>query len=112
MKEIKAYVHYSRVADVIAAIKGCPAWGGEREANRHNFAVHVVRGSLLANDSRETHYSMDLGDSVINEYKIELICQDTDVDDIVRALVAAARTGQDVAGWVTVSDLTSAVPIH
>ena len=30
MKEIKAYVHRSRVADVIAALKECPAWGGER----------------------------------------------------------------------------------
>ena len=35
-----------------------------------------------------------------------------EVDDIVRDLVAAARTGQAVAGWVTVSDLTRAVPIH
>ena len=41
---------------------------------------------------------MDLGDEVINEYKIELICDDAEVDAIVRDLVAAARTGQDVAG--------------
>lgn len=112
MKEIKAYVHHSRIADVIAAIKDCPAWGGDRGAQRHNLAVYVVRGSLLATDSNETHYSMDLGDTVINEYKIELICEDTEVDGIVRDLVVAARTGQDIAGWVTVSDLTSAVPIH
>jgi nitrogen regulatory protein P-II 1 len=112
MKEIKAYVHHSRIADVIAAIKDCPAWGGDRGAQRHNLAVYVVRGSLLATDSNETHYSMDLGDTVINEYKIELICEDAEVDGIVRDLVVAARTGQDIAGWVTVSDLTSAVPIH
>ena len=112
MKEIKAYVHHSRVADVIAAIKNCPAWGGDRGAHRHNLAVYVVRGSLLAADSSETHYSMDLGDEVIKEYKIELICEDAEVDAVVRDLVAAARTGQNVAGWVTVSDLASAVPIH
>jgi nitrogen regulatory protein P-II 1 len=112
MKEIKAYVHHSRVADVIAAIKNCPAWGGDREAHRHNLAVYVVRGSLLATDSNETHYSMDLGDEVIKEYKTELICEDAEVDAVVRDLVAAARTGQNVAGWVTVSDLTSALPIH
>ena len=112
MKEIKAYVHHSRIADVIAAIKDCPAWGSDRGAHRHNLAVYVVRGSLLAIDSNETHYSMDLGDEVINEYKIELICEDAEVDDIVRDLVVAARTGQDIAGWVTVADLTSAVPIH
>ena len=43
MKEVKAYVHHSRVADVIAAIKDCPAWGGDRGAHRHNLAVYVVR---------------------------------------------------------------------
>ena len=112
MKEVKAYVHHSRVADVIAAIKNCPAWGGDRGAHRHNLAVYVVKGSLLASDSSETHYSMDLGDEVINEYKIELICDDAEVDDIVRDLVAAARTGQDVAGWVTVTDLNRALPVH
>jgi nitrogen regulatory protein P-II 1 len=112
MKEVKAYVHHSRVADVIAAIKDCPAWGGARGAHRHNLAVYVVKGSLLAVDSDETHYSMDLGDEVVNEYKIELLCDDAEVDDIVRDLVAAARTGQAVAGWVTVSDLTRAIPIH
>ena len=30
MKEIKAYVHRSRIADVIAALKDSPAWGGVR----------------------------------------------------------------------------------
>ena len=54
MKEIKAYVHHSRIADVIAAIKDCPAWGGARGAHRHNLAVYVVKGSLLAVDSDET----------------------------------------------------------
>ncbi|NUZ09078.1 P-II family nitrogen regulator [Piscinibacter koreensis] len=112
MKEIKAYVHASRVADVISAIKDCAAWGADRRGHRHNLAVYVVRGSLLASDSGEMHYSMDLGDEMINEYKIELICEDGEVDDIVRDLVAAGRTGQDVAGWVTVSDLTTAVPIR
>jgi len=89
MKEIKAYVHRSRIADVIAALKESPAWGGERGGRRHNLAVEVV-----------------------NEYKLELLCEDSEVDALVDAVVAAARTGQAVAGWVTVSELSRAVPIH
>ena len=112
MKEVRAYVHHSRISDVIAAIKDSLAWRGDQGARRHNLAVYVVRGSLLATDNSETHYSMDLGDTVINEFKIELICEDAEADDIVRVLVLAARTGQDIAGWVTVSDLASAVPIR
>ena len=112
MKEIRAYVHKTRIADVIAALRASPAWGGERGDRRHNRAAYVVKGSLLPLDSDERHYSMDLGDAVVNEYKLELLCDDGEVDALVDALIAAARTGQAVAGWVTVSDLSRAVPIR
>jgi nitrogen regulatory protein P-II 1 len=112
MKEIKAYVHRSRIADVIAALKDSPAWGGERGGRRHNLAVYVVKGSLLSLDSDEKHYSMDLGDEVINEYKLELLCEDSEVEALSATLMAAARTGQAVAGWITVIDVVSATPIH
>lgn len=112
MKEIKAYVHKTRIADVIAALKASPAWGGERGDRRHNVAAYIVKGSLLPLGSDERHYSMDLGDEVVNEYKLELLCEDGEVDALVDALIAAARTGQAVAGWITVSDLSRAVPIR
>lgn len=112
MKEIKAYVHRDRIADVIAAVKDCAAWGGARGAHRHNLAVYLVKGSLVALDSNEQHYATELGDEVINEYKLELLCEDNEVDAFVAAVAAAARTGQAVAGWVTVTDLSRAVPIH
>lgn len=112
MKEIKAYVHQSRIADVIAALKSSPAWGGERGDRRHNLAVYIVKGSLLPLDSSERRYAMDLGDEVVNEYKLELLCEDGEADVLVDALVAAARTGQSVAGWITVSDVARAVSIR
>ena len=112
MKEIKAYVHRSRIADVIAALKQSPAWGGERGGRRHNLAVYVVKGSLLPLDSDEQHYSMDLGDEVVNEYKLELLCEDSEVEPLKAAIAAAACTGQAVAGWITVIDVVSATPIH
>jgi len=112
MKEIKAYVHSTHISAVITAIKDSPAWGGAAGAKRHNLATYIVKGSLVPMDRSERHYSMDLGDEVVNEYKLELICEDDEVDALVDALIAAARTGQAVAGWVTVTDLVRAVPIH
>jgi nitrogen regulatory protein P-II 1 len=92
MKEIKAYVqlHRSRIADVIAALKDSPAWGGERGGRRHNLAVYIVKGSLLPLDSDEQHYSMDLGDEVVNEYKLEVLCEDSEVEPLMAAITAAA----------------------
>ncbi len=74
--------------------------------------MYIVKGSLLPLDSSERHYAMDLGDEVVNEYKLELLCEDAETDVLVDALVAAARTGQSVAGWITVSDVARAVSIR
>ena len=43
MKEIKAYVHRSRIADVIAAVKATAAWGSALRARGHNLAVYLVK---------------------------------------------------------------------
>ena len=112
MKEMKAYVHRSRISDVITALKGCPAWGGRQGDRRHNLAVYVVKGSLSPQDAEEKHYSLDLGDEVVNEYKLEVLCEDGEVEALSAALMEAARTGQTVAGWITVIDVVSATPIH
>lgn len=112
MKEVKAYVHKNRVADVITALKDCPAWVGQLGGRRHNLSVYLVKGSIMPLDGGEQHYSMDLGDQVINEYKLELLCEDDEVDMITETVIAAARTGQSVAGWITVTDVVRAIAIH
>lgn len=111
MKEIKAYVHRNRVADVIAALKASPAWGNAVQGGQHNLTVYVVKGSLLPLDDAERHYSLDLGEEVVNEYKLELLCEDAVVDELVGVIRANGRTGQANAGWVTVTEVVQAVPI-
>ncbi|MBX3704696.1 MAG: hypothetical protein KF822_13050 [Steroidobacteraceae bacterium] len=112
MKEVKAYVHRTRIADVIAALKDCPCWRESQAARRHNLALYVVKGSLKPLDNEELHYSLDIGDEIVNEYKLELICADDEVDEIINALQTAGRTGQPVAGWITVTQLDRAIPIE
>lgn len=111
MKEIRAYVHRSRVADVIAALKASPGWGSGESSRLHNLTLYVVKGSLLPLDAAERHYSIDLGDEVVNEYKVELHCEDSQVDEFVQIIAAAARTGQAAAGWIYVVDLLRAESI-
>lgn len=111
MKEIKAYVHRNRVADVIAAVKATSAWGSAKSRG-HNLAVYMVKGSLLPLADEERHYSLDLGDEVVNEYKLELLCENAEVTELVAAICSAAHTGQHPAGWVTVTDIESATPIR
>jgi nitrogen regulatory protein P-II 1 len=111
MKEIKAYVHAHRIASVIAALKASNAWGGAVAGARHNLTVYVVKGSLLPVDARERVFSVELGDEVVNEYKLELLCEDEHVVELVDVIRREARTGQATAGWIYVTEVVSATPI-
>ena len=110
MKEIKAYVHSNRIGAVISALKESAAWSAA-ESGDHNLTVYMVKGSLLPQGDSERHYSLDLGDEVINEYKLELHCLDAHVDELVERIRVAGRTGQENAGWIYVAAIDAAIPI-
>jgi len=81
MKEIKAYIHNHRIGDVIRALKDsgqCNASAGCR-----NLTVVPVQSLLKAVDAREQHYSVELAEEVIYESRLELICEDPQVDELV-----------------------------
>ena len=110
MKEIKAYIHRNRVAEVISALKESVAWTtvGNEE---HNLTAYMFIGSLVPLDEGERRYSVELGDEVIDEYKLELHCSEDHVDELVKIIGASARSGRGRSGWIYVMDVVSAVPI-
>lgn len=110
MKEIKAYLHGNRIAEVISALKSSVAWT-EVGSGEHNLTVYMVKGSLVPLDAGERRYSVELGDEVINEYKLELHCSEEHVDALIKIIVAAGRTGQANSGWIYVTDIVSAIPV-
>jgi len=112
MKEIKAYVHRNRVADVIAALKESKAWGGESGDARHSLAVYLVRGMVASPYGEDRRFSTELGDEVVNEYKLELLCEESEVQELVALIAGSAHTGAPSAGWVTVSSLDQAMRIR
>lgn len=109
MKEIKAYVHKHRIADVIRALKDSGQC--DTSAGCRNLNVIPVQSLLKAVDASEQHYSLELAEPVINESKLELICEDHQVDELVGIIERTARTGQAEAGWIYVSDIIQAVPV-
>lgn len=111
MKEIKAYIPNHRIADVIRALKE----SGQRDADpaigRRNLSVTAVRSLLKAVDAKEQHYSLELAEQVIDKSRLELICEDHQVDELVGIIERAARTGQAEAGWIYVTDIVKAIPV-
>lgn len=103
MKEIKAFIHRSRIGAALEAVKLC---GGT-----HNINVASVQSLLPPVDASEQRYSMDLAEPVIHEYKLELLCEDAQAARLARVIADAARTGQAEAGWVTVAAVESATRV-
>ncbi len=102
MKEIKAFIHRNRAGDVIHALNGAGF------CNKNcNLSVIDVKGTLDALDSHERDYSMELGEAVVNEVKLELVCADEHADTAVQLIRENARTGQPRAGWVFISDINA-----
>ncbi len=94
MKEIKAFLHRIRIADVIHALK---------TAGFEHFTVIDVKGTLPALDPMEQDYSLEIGERVTSEVKLELLCPDDEVERAISVIRDHARTGRRVAGWIQVS---------
>lgn len=103
MKQLKAFVHRNRVADLIHALEA---------AGFRRLSLFDVKGLLRALSSREQEYSVELGDKVISEVQIEVFCEDAEVSRAVEVIRKAGRTGQRDGGWIYVSDVEQAIPIE
>ncbi len=106
MKEIKAFIHRNRVADVVHALNEVGFCN-----DNCNLSVIDVKGTLEALDSQERDYSLELGEAIITEVKLELVCADERADAAVQLIRDNARTGQARAGWVYVTDILSGYAI-
>lgn len=111
MKEIKVFVHKNRISSVIEAIRAAYVLPEGHSGAPCNINVATVQSLLKAVDTKEQRYSMDLAEPIIEEYKLEFLCEDGDVDRLVEVIAMAGRTGQAEAGWVYVTSIESAVKI-
>lgn len=103
MKEIKAFIHRNRVSDIVRALGA---------AGFRNLSVIDVKGMLKALNEKEQDYSIEIGDAVITEVKLELVCDDElRTAEAVRIIQENGRTGRPEAGWIYLSEIQAALPI-
>jgi nitrogen regulatory protein P-II 1 len=102
MKEIKAFIHRNRISDVVLALK--------HEGYQYISVVDVL-GLMKALGAQAQQYSVDLGTKVVSEIKLELVCEDDQLDKAVDLIEQNAKTGDDVAGWIYVTAIEKSVKI-
>ena len=99
MKEIKAFIHVRRAADVLRSLKESETHG----IRINNLAVFSVQAVLKEPRTEETRYSLEFGE-VVNEVKVELLCPDDAVAPLVELIKRVAHTSGHEEGWVVVTD--------
>jgi len=103
MQEIKAFVHRNRIADVVEALSS---------AGFSRLSIIDVQGLLRALDSKEQRYSVEIGQKVVTEVKLEVVCEDElRTAEAVGLIREHAKTGQPDAGWIYVSDVSSSFEV-
>lgn len=102
-REIKAFIHRNRIADVVDALY---------RSGFRNLTVIDVQGLLKAMDSKEQRYSVEIGQKVITEVKLELVCENGEQTAEAVALIREhGKTGQAHAGWIYVTRILSSIEI-
>lgn len=112
MKQIKAFIHKDRISEVLAALNASGCRASNDVVGCRNINVAAVQSLIAPTEGEEQHYSMELAEPVVREWKLELFCEDEQSDELARIIAEAARIGRGIAGWVFVSDIARAVPIH
>ena len=102
MKQVKAYIHHIRTTAVVQALA---------DAGYRNLALLEVRGTLKPLSDDERYYSSEGGGLLIGEARLELVCEDTEVDTVTAIIRTNGRIGPQVSGWVYVSEIDQALPI-
>jgi len=101
MKQITAFIHHVRTAEVVDALQ---------DAGYKNMALLDVRGTLKPLGERELAYSSDAG-VVISEVQLSLVCEDDQVTEATTIIRKTGNIGPNISGWVYVSPIEQALPI-
>ena len=103
MKELKIYLRKNRVDAVVHAL---------REAGiGHMTITHVHTLGSLA-DPEHVRISFETGTTYTEHAKLELVCAESDVDVLIQAIEASARTDEQGDGIIFVSPVDRAVKIR
>lgn len=103
MKEIKAYVREERVDNVVRELE---------EAGFCCMTIVNVSGLGGFADPKKAKYSFEFVEKYSKVIKIELVCNDEQVDRAIDAIIKGGRTQKPGDGIIFVSPIDRAVKIR
>lgn len=108
MKEVKAFVHVHRISSVINAIRNSGLYDTTTGVGCYHLTTSKVQFLHTTHEQGQQHYSVELGEPVVDEIKLEFICEDSLAEQLIDLI---KETGKPSHGWIFVSDIQSAIKI-
>src|SRR5271167_736439 len=103
MKKIEAIIQPHKLEDVKEALK---------KVGLDGMTVIEVRGHGRQKGHKEVYRGMEYQVDLLPKIKLEMVVADARAEEVIRTLVAAARTGKIGNGKVFVTDVAEAVRIR
>jgi nitrogen regulatory protein P-II 1 len=103
MKKIEAIIRHFKLEEVKNALTAAGIQG---------MTVTEVRGFGRQRGHTETYRGAEYAVDFLPKVKIEVVVGNTEVSNVISAIVGAARTGQVGDGKIFVSDLANVVRIR
>ena len=103
MKKIEAIVQPFKLEEVREALKAIGVDG---------MTISDVRGHGRQKGHKETYRGQEYNVDLLPKLKFELVVADERADEVIRTLVAAARTGKIGDGKIFVYDVAQAIRIR
>jgi nitrogen regulatory protein P-II 1 len=103
MKRIEAIIQPHKLEDVKEALKAIGVDG---------MTIMEVRGHGRQKGHKEVYRGMEYQVDLLPKVKIEMVVADARQDEVVRAVVSAARTGRIGDGKIFVFDVADAIRIR
>jgi nitrogen regulatory protein P-II 1 len=103
MKKIEAIIQPHKLEEVKEAIKAIGVDG---------MTVTEVRGHGRQKGHKEVYRGMEYQVDLLPKIKLEIVIPDTRLDEVIRTLVTAARTGKIGDGKIFVYDIAEAIRIR
>ena len=103
MKKIEAYIKPFKLDDVKEALM---------EAGAGGMSVAEVKGFGRQRGHKELYRGSEYKVDFLPKIRIDVVVKDADVERVVKAIVAAARTGQIGDGKIFISDVADAIRVR
>jgi nitrogen regulatory protein P-II 1 len=103
MKKIEAIIQPFKLDEVKEALKAIGADG---------MTIYEVRGHGRQKGHREVYRGQEYTVDLLPKVKIEMVVSSDRLDEVIRTLTTAARTGKIGDGKIFVSDVTEAIRIR